>query len=146
MPHPCYPQDVADARNKPPLRKRLAALYRTYGRIALVIYMVMWILTVAVFGAAIYVGFKASSATGLLGTIGAAWLAAKMTTPLRILATIAITRPIAGWWRRRHPVPPMASEPHRRIVEAAFAASGRNADSAPPEDPSTPARATPPTR
>jgi len=126
------------ARTKLPLRKRLAVLYRMYGRIALVIFAVIWLLTIAGFGAAIYLGFKASSATGVLGTIGAAWLAAKMTMPLRILATIAITPPIARWWRRRHPLPPTA---HQRIMEAAFAAS-RDADPAPPAqevaDPSTP--------
>ncbi|MEO8553034.1 MAG: hypothetical protein ABI678_23840 [Kofleriaceae bacterium] len=107
---------------KPSLKQRLRLLFAKYGRVAIYTYGTMWILTLSAFAIAIQVGFKSSSTTGILGTLGAAWLAARATTPLRILATIAITSAIARRWPSRR-VPPVAIGMHGLIVHAAKAAA-----------------------
>jgi hypothetical protein len=109
-------------RAKPPLKQRLRLLYAKYGRVAIYTYVTMWILTLSAFAIAIQVGFKSASTTSILGTLGAAWLAAKATTPLRILATVAITPAIARRWPSRR-VPPVAPGMHELIVNAAKAAA-----------------------
>ncbi|HEY5946224.1 MAG TPA: hypothetical protein VIV40_12065, partial [Kofleriaceae bacterium] len=61
------------------------------------------ILTIAGFSIAIGVGLGASSASGVIGVIGAGWVAAKATMPLRILATLALTPLMAAVVRRWKP-------------------------------------------
>ena len=107
---------------KPPLKHRLRLLFAKYGRVAIYTYGTMWILTLSAFVIAIQAGFKSTSTTGILGTLGAAWLAAKATTPLRILATIAITPAIARRWPSRR-VPRVAIGMQGLIVNAAEAAA-----------------------
>jgi predicted MFS family arabinose efflux permease len=88
---------------KPSLKERLSAHVAEYGKFALYTYLTLSLLAIAGFSVAIGLGFGASTATGFLGTLGAGWLAAKATMPLRILATLALTPVIAALWRRRHP-------------------------------------------
>jgi hypothetical protein len=45
----------------------------------------------------------------VIGTIGAGWLAAKATMPIRILATLALTPLIAVLWRKWRPAPDEAA-------------------------------------
>lgn len=86
---------------KPSLKQRLAAQFRDYGSIAIVTYLVLSVLTIVGFSIAIGVGVEPSSATGLFGVIGAGWLAAKATMPIRILITLGLTPVIAAIVRRR---------------------------------------------
>lgn len=82
------------------LKARLAKQFADYPKIAIITYLTMSVLTIIGFSIAIGVGAQPSSATGILGVIGAGWLAAKATVPLRILATLAITPLIATLVRR----------------------------------------------
>ncbi len=86
---------------KPTLKERLRAHFAEYGRVAIYVYLVMSLLTIAGFSIAIGAGVEPSTATGVLGVIGAGWLAAKATMPIRILITLAVTPPIAALIVRR---------------------------------------------
>lgn len=87
------------------LKERLAKQFADYPRIAIITYLVMSLATIIGFSIAIGFGVGPTSASGTLGVIGAGWLAAKATMPLRILATLALTPLIAAlvkrFWRRR---------------------------------------------
>ena len=73
---------------KKSLKERLSAHMAEYGSIAIYTYLALSLLTIAGFSIAIGIGVSPSSATGVLGVIGAGWVAAKATLPLRILATL----------------------------------------------------------
>jgi len=83
------------------LKERLKALFADYGKIAIYTYFTLSILTIAGFAIAIGFGVGPTSASGVLGCIGAGWVAGKATMPLRILATLAITPLIAMLVRKR---------------------------------------------
>ena len=95
--------------SKPSLSDRLKAHLKEYGKIAACVYFAIFI--------AVYLGFLFSISTGLsdadaattVGTAGAAWLATKVTQPLRIGATFLIT-PLVAKLIRRKPVSEMSSE------------------------------------
>jgi membrane protein implicated in regulation of membrane protease activity len=82
------------------MKARLQKLLAEYGGVALYTYLALSILAIAGFSIAIAIGLEPSSATGMFGVIGAGWLAAKATMPLRILATLALTPVIATLVRR----------------------------------------------
>ncbi len=86
---------------KPSRKQQLSALFAEYGRVAIVSYLVLSLLTIAGFSIAIGIGFEPSTASGVLEVIGAGWLAAKATMPIRILIVLAITPPIAAFVSRR---------------------------------------------
>lgn len=81
---------------KPTLRQRLAALFSEYGSIAIGTYLALSLLAIIGFSIAFAVGTGPESATGFIGVVGAGWLAAKATMPVRILLTLALT-PAVGW-------------------------------------------------
>lgn len=83
------------------LKERMSALMAEYGKVALYTFFTMSLMTIAGFSIAFGVGVAPSSASGVLGVIGAGWLAAKATLPLRILATLALTPLIAALVKRR---------------------------------------------
>ncbi|MEZ4364875.1 MAG: hypothetical protein R2939_01145 [Kofleriaceae bacterium] len=96
---------------KPPLKDRLATLMEAYGKVALVTYLVLSLATIAGFSIAIGMGASPSSATGVLGVLGAGWLAAKATMPIRILVTLALTPLVARLWRGGRPIAEAAAPP-----------------------------------
>ena len=85
------------------LKERLQAHMAEYGKIALYTYIALSLTTIIGFSIAIGIGVSPSDATGVLGVIGAGWLAAKATMPLRILATLGLTPLIAALLKRRKP-------------------------------------------
>ena len=91
----------------PTLKERFSAHMEQYGKIALYTYFTLSITAIIGFSIAIGMGVAPSSATGVLGVIGAGWLAAKATLPLRLLATLGLTPLVAALVRRRQP----ATEP-----------------------------------
>jgi hypothetical protein len=91
---------------KLPLKARLKAIFQDYPKVAIVTYLVLSAISVAGFSIAIGIGAEPSTATGVLGVIGAGWLAAKVTVPLRILATIGLTPPIAALLQKFWPKKP----------------------------------------
>ena len=88
-------------QKKPPLKQRLTKLMEKYGRVAVYTYLALSLSAIAGFSIAIGIGVDADSATGVLGVIGAGWVAAKATMPLRILATLGLTPLISGLLERR---------------------------------------------
>lgn len=82
------------------MKARLEKLMAEYGRVALWTYLALSVTAIVGFSIAIAIGVAPSSASGTLGVIGAGWLAAKATMPLRILATLAVTPLIASLVRR----------------------------------------------
>lgn len=81
---------------KLPLSERLKALFAEYGQLAIVIYFVIFALTLAGFALAIRFGVQIEGTAGAAGTLGAAWLATKVTQPLRIAGTLALTPVVAA--------------------------------------------------
>jgi hypothetical protein len=93
--------DPGAARPRRPLKQRLEALFEAYGRIAIITYFALSLLAIVGFSIAIWLGVQPSGATGALGVIGAGWLAAKATLPVRILITLGLTPVIAVLTGRR---------------------------------------------
>lgn len=91
---------------KLPLKQRLSALFEEYGRIAIITYFTLSILTIIGFSVAIWMGVQPSSETGVLGVLIAGWVLAKATMPIRIPITLALTPVIAMVVRRFWPPPP----------------------------------------
>ena len=77
---------------------RLKALVTEYGHVAIVIYLVISVLVFGGFAIAIMQGFEVESAAGILG---AAWVATKLTQPVRIGVALVLT-PIVGRLMKRH--------------------------------------------
>jgi hypothetical protein len=91
---------------KPTMRGRMAELLAEYGKLALVLYLIIFALVFTGFLVALAAGVRVESAAGSAGLVGGAWLATKLTQPVRILAALALTPLVAralGWARARRP-------------------------------------------
>lgn len=75
--------------------ERIKALLAEYGRVALATYFGLFALVFTGFGVAIALGMHVASGAGGAGVLGAAYVATKLTQPLRIAATIAMTPLVA---------------------------------------------------
>ncbi|HEX7507589.1 MAG TPA: hypothetical protein VF550_12500 [Polyangia bacterium] len=82
-------------------RQRLKNLLAEYGRLALYTYLVLFVVVLVGFAGAIHLGVHTESTAGKAGLWGAAWLATKVTQPLRILATVALTPLVAQVLKRK---------------------------------------------
>jgi len=82
------------------LRERLKDLLVEYGSLALWVYFGLFAVVLVGFVVAIQSGVKVESAAGTAGTLGAAYLATKVTQPLRILGTLVLTPVIVRIVRR----------------------------------------------
>jgi hypothetical protein len=89
---------------KPSLKQRLTAQFNEYGRVAIITYFTLSILTIIGFSIAIGLGVEPSSATGTFGVILAGWALAKATLPIRILITLGLTPVVALVVSRRRRV------------------------------------------
>lgn len=74
---------------------RLKQLLHRYGRIALVVYLALFAVVYLGFLVSISAGVSPSDTTSTVGVAGAAWLATKVTQPVRIGATLLLT-PLVG--------------------------------------------------
>ena len=82
---------------KPSLKVRLQEHLAEYGKIALVIYFSIFLLTYCAFYIAIKSGIHlGDSAAGTSGTYFAAWVATKLTQPFRIGGTFVLTPIVAA--------------------------------------------------
>jgi hypothetical protein len=88
---------------RPPLRKRLQTLMVEYGQLALVVYLTIFALVLVGFVLAIQLGVKVQGAGATAGTWAAAYIATKITQPLRIMATLAVTPLVMRLLPRRKP-------------------------------------------
>ena len=71
-----------------------------YGSLAIWVYCGIFIVVLVAFALAIRFGFAVESTAGTAGVWGAAWLSTKLTQPLRILATLALTPVVVQVLRR----------------------------------------------
>jgi hypothetical protein len=117
---------VASAASAPPTQKplpawreRLKALIAESGAIVLWVYFGIFFAVLIGFAMAIKFGANVQGAAGTAGTWGAAYLATKLTQPLRIAATLAITPALASFLRRfrskrAQPLPPSELPPSKQ--------------------------------
>jgi hypothetical protein len=78
----------------------LTSLLAEYGRVALYTYLSLFVLVFAGFAAAIFAGVQVEGSAGNAGVVGAAYVATKVTQPLRILGTLALTPLVAALLKR----------------------------------------------
>ena len=95
-------QGPASRTKKKPLGQRLKDLLAEYGSVAITIYLAMFVLVFGGFAVSIFAGFDSEgSAGGIAGTLGAAWVATKITQPFRIAGTLALTPLVATLMQKR---------------------------------------------
>jgi hypothetical protein len=82
------------------MRKRLESILAEYGTVAIVVYFAIFFATLAGFFVAIRMGWRASSTGGQAGTLAAAWIATKLTQPVRIAVTLVLTPLLAKAYER----------------------------------------------
>jgi len=84
-----------------PVRKTLRQYAVEYGTTFVVVYLVIFTVVWVGFWAAIRFGWSGdASTTASVGVWTAAYLATKITQPLRIIAAVAVTPAIARMWER----------------------------------------------
>jgi hypothetical protein len=82
------------------VRKTVKQLLSEYGPVAVAVYFAIFFAVLAGFWAAVRFGWRPASAAGNVGAFGAAYIATKLTQPLRIVATIALTPLVARVYER----------------------------------------------
>jgi len=87
-------------------RERLKALLAEYSGVAIGTYLVLFVLVLTGFALAISAGVDVKGASGNVGLLAAAWVATKLTQPLRIAATVVLTPFVARVLRRQKLEPP----------------------------------------
>lgn len=81
-------------------QEQFKSLLSKFGKLGLIIYLTLFAVVMVGFVFAIQMGFRTESTAGKAGVWGAAWLATKVTQPLRILATLALTPIVAHVLKR----------------------------------------------
>lgn len=90
------------------MRKTIKKLLAEYGATAVVVYLTIFFAVLFAFWGAIHLGWQPTGVAGNVGSFTAAYLATKLTQPLRIAGTLALTPLVArGYERlfRRTPAP-----------------------------------------
>ena len=82
------------------MRKTIQNLFVEYGAVAVVVYFALFFAVWFGFWAAIRFGWRPTSAVATAGTWTAAYIATKVTQPLRIAATLAMTPFLARLYER----------------------------------------------
>lgn len=95
------------------VKVRLERLATEYGSVAIATWFGLFALVLVGFAAAIKLGVAIEGAAGNASILGAAYVATKLTTPLRIGATVVLTPMVARLLRRlkRTKAGPVAAEP-----------------------------------
>ena len=91
---------TSESAAKPTMKERFEGLMARYGRVVLPVYFGIFALTLVGFALAIQAGFQVESATAGAGTWAAAYVATKVTQPLRIAATLILTPLVANVFSR----------------------------------------------
>lgn len=91
-------------------RTRYEKVVEEYGSAALGTYVALFVATLIGFWVAIRSGVQVEGAAATAGTVGSAYIATKMTQPLRIAATVVLTpawvRVVRRMRRPATPTPP----------------------------------------
>jgi hypothetical protein len=77
------------------MRKNLKQIMAEYGGVALTVYLVLFVAVLLGSWAAIRLGWSPEGTAGSVGTLAAAYVFTKLTQPLRIIATLALTPVVA---------------------------------------------------
>jgi hypothetical protein len=77
------------------VRKTINHILAEYGSVALVVYFTLFFVVLLGAWAAIHLGWQPESVTGSVGAFTTAYLATKVTQPIRIASTLALT-PLAA--------------------------------------------------
>jgi hypothetical protein len=91
---------------KPTWKQRLEHLLKEYGKVAIATYFTIFGLVLAGFVVALQMGVQVEGAAKEGGLLVAAYVATKLTQPLRIGATLVLTPLVARLVRRGRPPPP----------------------------------------
>ena len=93
------------------IKARFEQVKRDYGKIAIVIYIVLWASVLIIYAVAIKMGFETKIqllsqgewevGVGKTGILFGAWVAAKASQPIRIVLTIVLTPFVASLLRRQ---------------------------------------------
>ena len=82
------------------MQARLKALFVEHGPVAVAVYVLLLVLTWSGFALAIARGFEPDGAAQNASVVTAAYVATKLTQPLRIGATLVLTPFATRTWRR----------------------------------------------
>ena len=82
------------------MRRTAKALLAEYGAAAVVVYFTIFFAVLGGFWLAIRMGWRPTGAAGNVGTFAAAYIATKLTQPLRIGATVLLTPIVARVYER----------------------------------------------
>lgn len=86
--------------DKPKLTEKLKALFDKYGRLAIGVYFVFYLLAWGGTVLALYLGVEIKGVTGGTGAVAAGYVVLKVTQPFRIAATAGLTPLLARWFPR----------------------------------------------
>ncbi len=109
------------------MKKRLETLFAEFGAIAITIYFTIFGLTLGSFAIALNAGLEVEGVAGGTGTLAAAWVATKLTQPLRIIATLVLTPLVAGIIHRIRGTKPETASSTKVAAENAAEPSADNA-------------------
>lgn len=85
------------------MRRTLKEIAAEYGAVAVVVYLAIFAVVLLGSWAAIHLGWKPHGVRGGAGSFAAAYIATKLTQPLRIAATLALTPLVARAYERIRP-------------------------------------------
>ena len=91
------------------MRRTFKQIVTEYGTTALVVYLAIFTVVLLAFWLGIRLGWRPESVVGNAGAFTAAYLATKVTQPLRIAATLVLTPIVARIWEQvtgRRPAAP----------------------------------------
>ena len=91
------------------IKARFNKLKKDYGRVAIGTYLGIFVIVLGSFAVAIKMGYAVEGASGTTGVLVGAWLATKVTQPIRIAATIGLT-PFVARILKRAPAETPSSE------------------------------------
>jgi hypothetical protein len=83
-----------------PVKKTVQKLLAEYGTVAVIVYFVIFFAVLGGFWLGIRFGWRPHTAAGSVGAFTAAYIATKLTQPIRIGATIVVTPFIARLYER----------------------------------------------
>ncbi|MGI9075858.1 MAG: FAM210A/B-like domain-containing protein [Gemmatimonadaceae bacterium] len=82
------------------MRRTVREIFARYGAIAVGVYFAIFFAVLFGFWASIHFGWRPASSSGQVGAFTAAYIATKVTQPLRIAATLALTPLLAKVYDR----------------------------------------------
>jgi hypothetical protein len=82
------------------MQKTIKKILTEYGPVAAVVYLTLFTLVISGFMLAFQFGWRPESITARVGIFTAAYVATRLTQPLRIIATAAITPVAVRIWER----------------------------------------------